>query len=88
MNCNCIEDFKKKTLETQLLKEKGKIITDVSLPVLWSFNNNGMTERLKIVAELEIEGRKTPHKIDVAYAYCPFCGKSAHEKEEINEQDS
>lgn len=82
MICNCIEIFRETTLEKQPLKEKGLTITDVELPTLWAFKGNGVDERLKFEAKLTIEGRKTPYKIDVAYGFCPFCGKPAEKKKE------
>jgi len=75
MTCNCIKEVEDKILELQPLK--GKHILKAKLPVILQFSKGTMLTRLGIQMEATIAGRKAPMKIDMAYAFCPFCGKPA-----------
>lgn len=81
MNCNCVTDLENKVVQDQPIK--GKVVQKATLRKLLTFNNEGgLSYRPCIEMELELEGRKRPQTIEIAYSFCPFCGESIAEKEE------
>ncbi len=54
---------------------KNKVVTKAKINTVFQFLKNKVISRPVIECFLTVEGMKKEKKMNVAYTYCPFCGR-------------
>lgn len=77
MPCDCLDKIEAKILENQPFTNL--VVTKAKFDTTFQLAENRLIERPILEITLSVEGRKHPVKKDVAYIFCPFCGKKFEE---------
>ena len=76
MECNCTTELEAKIKVEQPFTGKKIIKVDIPKGMIVKKIENGqrMTTSTYTDAEVQVEGKKRPQKLQILHSYCPFCG--------------